>query len=181
MRGSPGILLLSARRRGRTAILCLAVIGLVIFTLYHGDQVQRSPRRTKGNDPRLSKYLEYVTPWVKPKATQAPKQPHPGPVTEVEPVPVIPPTLQEDDEYEEEALDLYEEESLYNGLAQHHWRNDGLVDVNPKGGHPIYELVRRAETRWQGKLRRASTTLKQAVREYKRRYKRLPPKGFDHW
>lgn len=182
MHSSPSVLLLSVRRRSRTAALCLAVIGLIIITLLHGDQVKHSSSPTKGSDPRLAKYLEYVTPWARPKPTQTPKHPPPALVTEVEPIPVIPPTLQEDDEHNEEVLDLFEDLGTSPGrLPNHQWRSDGLVDVNPNGAHPIYELVRRAEAQWEAKQRRASKTLKQAVKEYKRRYKRLPPKGFDHW
>jgi len=47
--------------------------------------------------------------------------------------------------------------------------------------HPIYELISRAEKEWQGKLDRASKTLDQAVAEYRRRYLRAPPKGFELW
>lgn len=34
---------------------------------------------------------------------------------------------------------------------------------------------------WDSKLKRESKTLAQAVAEYKRRYKRSPPKGFAEW
>lgn len=82
MHSSPSVLLLSVRRRSRTAALCLAVIGLIIITLLHGDQVKHSSSPTKGSDPRLAKYLEYVTPWARPKPTQTPKHPPPALVTE---------------------------------------------------------------------------------------------------
>ena len=49
------------------------------------------------------------------------------------------------------------------------------------GPHPIYELMARAEKRWNGKLSKASKSLKEAVAEYRRRYERPPPKGFDLW
>jgi len=42
-------------------------------------------------------------------------------------------------------------------------------------------LIRRGEEEWETKLKRASRTLSEAVIEYKRRYKRSPPKGFDDW
>jgi hypothetical protein len=58
---------------------------------------------------------------------------------------------------------------------------DGLVEVNNDGAHPIYELISRAEQEWDNKLKRASKTLAQAANEYRRRYKRHPPKGFDLW
>jgi len=56
-----------------------------------------------------------------------------------------------------------------------------LLEVNEQGPHPIYELIAQAEKEWEGKLARASKTLEQAVTEYRKRYNRLPPKGFDLW
>ncbi|KAG2006903.1 capsular associated protein [Coprinopsis cinerea AmutBmut pab1-1] len=47
--------------------------------------------------------------------------------------------------------------------------------------HPIPKLMDEAEARFRDKLGRQSKTLKAAVAEYKRRYKRPPPKGFDEW
>jgi len=66
-------------------------------------------------------------------------------------------------------------------LEKHRYREDGLVEVNSKGPHPIYELIRDAEKKWQDKLDRQSRSLEDAVEEYKRRYRRAPPKGFDVW
>lgn len=47
--------------------------------------------------------------------------------------------------------------------------------------HPIPELMAEAEENFKQLLSRQSTTLKKAVAEYKRRYGRNPPKGFDQW
>ena len=66
-------------------------------------------------------------------------------------------------------------------LGKHTFRPDGLLEVNEEGAHPIYELISRAQEEWEAKLERASTTLDEAVTEYKKRYNRAPPKGFDHW
>lgn len=66
-------------------------------------------------------------------------------------------------------------------LEKHIYRPDGLLEVNYDGPHPIFELIRRAEKDWEEKLSRASKTLAGAVEEYRRRYKRDPPKGFDLW
>ena len=68
-----------------------------------------------------------------------------------------------------------------NNLPKHTLNGNGLLITNPDGAHPIYELTRRAKFEWGRKHRRASKTLRQAVDEYKRRYGRLPPRGFDHW
>lgn len=47
--------------------------------------------------------------------------------------------------------------------------------------HPIPKLMADAQARYKKLLRRQSVTLLQAVREYKRRYGRDPPRGFDEW
>ncbi|KAF8487537.1 glycosyl transferase family 90-domain-containing protein [Gautieria morchelliformis] len=65
--------------------------------------------------------------------------------------------------------------------TEHVYRPDGLLEVNPKGKHPIVELIERSDAQWKSKLDRQSKTLTQAVTEYRRRYKRSPPKGFEHW
>ena len=41
-------------------------------------------------------------------------------------------------------------------LAQHQCHDNGLLDVNPDGRHPIYHLVACAEEEWAAKQRRAS-------------------------
>ncbi|KAJ7080641.1 glycosyl transferase family 90-domain-containing protein [Mycena belliarum] len=66
-------------------------------------------------------------------------------------------------------------------LGQHTYRADGLLEVNPLGAHPIFELVERAEAAWAAKLAAASTSLRAAAAEYTRRYGRRPPRGFDAW
>lgn len=66
-------------------------------------------------------------------------------------------------------------------FPKHTYHSNGLLEVNPHGRHPIYDLIERAEKEWDEKIRRQSTTLEDAVLEYKRRYARLPPPGFDHW
>jgi hypothetical protein len=47
--------------------------------------------------------------------------------------------------------------------------------------HPIPKLMADAEVQFRKLLSKQSRTLKAAVNEYKRRYKRNPPKGFDKW
>lgn len=63
----------------------------------------------------------------------------------------------------------------------HTYRADGLMEVNPNGPHPIYDVIRTSEKRWEEKLQRASKSLEEAVDEYKRRYHRMPPKNFEKW
>ncbi|KAL4068444.1 glycosyltransferase family 90 protein [Scleroderma yunnanense] len=66
-------------------------------------------------------------------------------------------------------------------LEKHSYAPNGLLIVNPNGPHPIFELMRDAEAAWNRKLSHASKTLAEAVTEYRRRYKRAPPLGFDKW
>ena len=66
-------------------------------------------------------------------------------------------------------------------LPQHEFLANGLVKVNPRGQHPIYDLIEKGKENWDGKLRKASRTLREAVNEYRRRYGRAPPRGFDRW
>ncbi|KAG9310122.1 glycosyltransferase family 90 protein [Chiua virens] len=47
--------------------------------------------------------------------------------------------------------------------------------------HPITTLMADAKYTFTKRLARQSKTLPQAVAEYKRRYKRDPPRGFDDW
>lgn len=56
-----------------------------------------------------------------------------------------------------------------------------ILREGKRSEHPIEHLMRVNKERWQGLLRRQSKTLEDAVREYRRRYGRLPPRGFDRW
>ncbi len=47
--------------------------------------------------------------------------------------------------------------------------------------HPITQLIAQNREHWRRLLQRQSTTLAGAVEEYRRRYNRPPPKGFDQW
>jgi hypothetical protein len=47
--------------------------------------------------------------------------------------------------------------------------------------HPIPKLMADAQRDYKQFLARQSTTVFQATKEYRRRYKRDPPKGFDEW
>ena len=52
---------------------------------------------------------------------------------------------------------------------------------NDLGEHPIPRLMAEAEDSFKQLLSRQSKTLKKAAAEYRRRYGRNPPKGFDQW
>ncbi|KAF8340940.1 hypothetical protein F5887DRAFT_978521 [Amanita rubescens] len=64
---------------------------------------------------------------------------------------------------------------------KHIYLSNGLLQVNPDAPHPIYELIQINKATWANRLAHASQTLPQAIAEYKRRYGRPPPKGFDKW
>jgi len=48
-------------------------------------------------------------------------------------------------------------------------------------GHPIENLIRKNRAHFEAMSTRQSRTLKEATREYRRRYTREPPLGFDQW
>ncbi len=66
-------------------------------------------------------------------------------------------------------------------MARHTFLPNGLLEVKPEGQHPIHDLIEQGERTWGRKLEQASRTLGEAVNEYRRRYGRAPPKGFDRW
>ncbi|EAU89266.2 Cap3p [Coprinopsis cinerea okayama7 len=72
-------------------------------------------------------------------------------------------------------------EAVSGPSARHFYRKDGLLEVNPDAPHPIFELMEQAEKNWDEKNNKASRTLRDACKEYERRYGRKPPKGFDLW
>ena len=47
--------------------------------------------------------------------------------------------------------------------------------------HPILHLIQQAKEEWKAKVAKQSKSLQAAVGEYRRRYSRNPPKGFDDW
>ncbi|BGP55771.1 hypothetical protein JCM8202v2_003378 [Rhodotorula sphaerocarpa] len=77
----------------------------------------------------------------------------------------------------------------WDSESPHHYDENGQLYVdpissfgkNPPKPHPMLTLIKRAESEWNAKVERQSKTLKEAVREYRRRYKRHPPRGFDQW
>jgi hypothetical protein len=63
-----------------------------------------------------------------------------------------------------------------------HEVEDGLLKVNMGSKiHPVYQLISDARRAWDDKLARQSRSLKEAVEEYRSRYGRRPPRGFDRW
>lgn len=55
------------------------------------------------------------------------------------------------------------------------------ISIDLSKGHPATQLVSAAETDFQNVLDRQSTSLAEAVREYRRRYGIAPPPHFDKW
>lgn len=178
------------RRRTRTSLFCAALLVIIGFTVLHDP----SARRSSSAEPGMP-FLEVINfPW--PQSTRKPPtRPTSGRLTAggalddfvpdakdgggdggaIDELPEIPPTLQTDEDYNDEYV------GGEGTLPAHAFRPDGLLVTNPDGPHPIYELVARAEKAWAEKHRRASRTLDEAVEEYEKRYRRPPPLGFNHW
>lgn len=56
-----------------------------------------------------------------------------------------------------------------------------VAEIKETLTNPILGLLRDGERKWQDMLSRQSRTLEEAVQEYKTRWGRNPPKGFDEW
>ncbi|KAL5501707.1 hypothetical protein ACEPAH_8967 [Sanghuangporus vaninii] len=181
-RSSTFPLLLALRRRTRPAALCLAVLILITISLLGSNSPSYRPSaENMFSTGRLSKYLSIVSlqtserPQRTTGAQDQQQQQLQAEPTLIDNISEIPPTFLDN-------VDLRPgTRKKVSGFQSHTYKKNGLLIVNPDAPHPIYELIRHAETEWESKMRRSSRTLKQAVREYKRRYSRLPPKGFDKW
>ncbi|KIJ50889.1 glycosyltransferase family 90 protein [Sphaerobolus stellatus SS14] len=77
--------------------------------------------------------------------------------------------------------DFFYVETHHPPSRVHELSPDGLLKTNMRGPHPIIQLTNEAERKWNTLVNRQSKTLEQAVSEYKRRYHRAPPAGFDAW
>lgn len=60
-------------------------------------------------------------------------------------------------------------------------RRDGRTVIEEGKTHPIPALMAEAKVKWKALKERQSTTFREAITEYVRRYGRRPPKGFDKW
>lgn len=58
---------------------------------------------------------------------------------------------------------------------------NGLFGLTGSKKHPIELLVEQAKAKHANMVSRQSKSLEEAITEYKRRYSRNPPLGFDHW
>ena len=145
--------------RSRKTSLCILVITAIVFVVFRRFTV---PELTLDDDilddPPRSSYQHPLVVDISGIDTDLDSEPVPE--RKLHPVPRKP---------------------LPPALEKHNFRSDGLLQVNMEGAHPIFELISRAEKEWEAKLRGASKTFQEAVQEYKKRYKRAPPKGFDLW
>lgn len=60
-------------------------------------------------------------------------------------------------------------------------RREAVASTSKDRLHPIAQLIKEADEKWDTMLESQSQTLFQAVVEYERRYSRKPPLGFDSW
>lgn len=58
---------------------------------------------------------------------------------------------------------------------------NGLMMAKEGGRHPMLTLIERGKEQWEALNAKQSKTLDEAVQEYRRRYKKNPPKGFKQW
>ncbi|KAH9817857.1 family 90 glycosyltransferase [Melampsora americana] len=68
-----------------------------------------------------------------------------------------------------------------NPISISSYQTSNQHSKNPSIDHPIFSLIKNASLIWEQKLKNQSTNLKTATEEYKRRYHRAPPRGFDQW
>lgn len=166
-------MLLSKRRANRRPLLIVSLLSIaLLFARYMKDfsfgQLSQGPRTHI--DQRPVTVTRVRTAWARTTRTIFSSSP-----TDV---PGMPPSVVHVDSAQKP---LSNDDTILPPLEKHLYRSDGLLEVNPNGGHPIFELIERAEATWNEKMAKASKTLEEAVKEYKRRYKRDPPLGFDFW
>ena len=58
---------------------------------------------------------------------------------------------------------------------------NGLFVAKEGERHPILSLIEKGKKDWEQLLAKQSKTLPEAAAEYRRRYRRNPPPGFDTW
>ena len=150
----PILSLFRVRRRSRTALLSfIGLLFLFVFVFDFGSPSEKSIKDTK-RDEILNRTRS--RPVLEDRSK--PRRPVSRVIRQIE---SIAPTVE------------------HSGI--HRYDENGLLSVDPHGPHPIFELIQKAEERWAEKHRQASRTLGQAVKEYRRRYGREPPAGFDLW
>lgn len=159
------------RRMIRRPVVVVALLSVLIYFVGFSSLFSQSPLyssfsptagRTKSHGGRATtvtrtQFLRITRTVYAPDATGAPDR--------------LPRILDDDDEIDGSSPKL----------EKHTYLKNGLLEVNPRGPHPIFELISRAEANWETKMNKASKTLEEACREYERRYRRLPPLGFDKW
>lgn len=65
---------------------------------------------------------------------------------------------------------------------EHRFHKNGLLIAEAGAQrHPIYDLIAKGDRDWKALNARQSRTLHASATEYRRRYKRHPPKGFAKW
>ena len=74
-----------------------------------------------------------------------------------------------------------ESTEAYPDMKTEGWITETTFSTPFATEHPIPKLMSNAEDNFRRLLSKQSRTLKAAVREYKTRYRRDPPKGFDDW
>nr|XP_019015081.1 uncharacterized protein I206_01169 [Kwoniella pini CBS 10737]OCF53862.1 hypothetical protein I206_01169 [Kwoniella pini CBS 10737] len=81
----------------------------------------------------------------------------------------------------DEEKELNKENKINLKKSNHKFLNNGLLLINFHSKHPIFELIKKSKENWNKKLNKQSKNLSESVDEYRRRYSRNPPKGFERW
>ena len=185
IRGLANAVPLKRSRRGlkNLALLCLGPLCLLLIYFYNGSRASE----TTGNIPGGAAVEQIVR-----KGRQGYE------AAKAAAIPASRERLRMNEEEEEEQSQSWREslvDRLFAGsedvdqprvpekveIKPHNYMDNGLVAVNPQGRHPIFDLLTRSQEAWRQKTSKQSTTLWQATKEYRKRYQRPPPKGFDQW
>jgi hypothetical protein len=167
----------SLRRRQLTPILLVCFITYLSYrNLFAEDDIAPPSLR-----PDLPPNAHAAPP---PVSTQPPAHYYPiHPTTDLDDD-----GFDDGDEIRHHQVQIIEDENYFDSsnfptqrFPLHKYRPDGFVLVNSEGRHPIHDLIQRSRKKWQQKHQRQSRNLQEACKEYKRRYRRDPPPGFDHW
>nr|XP_018267302.1 uncharacterized protein I303_01287 [Kwoniella dejecticola CBS 10117]OBR89460.1 hypothetical protein I303_01287 [Kwoniella dejecticola CBS 10117] len=85
------------------------------------------------------------------------------------------------EEEQDEVEEITDRGSRIKSKPSHRFLDNGYLIPNIHAPHPIFELIKRSKDKWQRKMDKQSKTLSEGVDEYRRRYARDPPKGFERW
>jgi len=157
-------------RTARRAVICLVLLALVLFAALHGLHKGTGAGRSlkavwAGEEDGLCRFVSPVEAYHRDLERLRRIYPHR----------IRPDTFPN--------INLGDDGVHNTTVEDHFFSPTGHLHVsrNASAPHPIPLLIALGEKRWEGLLANQSRTLAQAVAEYRRRYHRPPPRGFDIW